>query len=167
VTPSSDGSRDPAASVTLTLVGTVVAFAGEVPAAAEPGSAGGGAGTSANGGPGSGGGTTAPTPPPPPAAGWRIGSVDDAAANGTAAQLTVRVTRIRLSTGGSWLITRRVVLTVPAGAVLERGSGAKGRWNDLTAGTRLTVTTAPVAPTIEAQRARPGFLRVARVLVAG
>jgi hypothetical protein len=167
VTPSSDGSRDPAASVTLTLVGAVVAFAGEVPAAAEPGSAGGGAETSGNGGPGSGGGTTAPPPPPPSAAGWRIRSLDDAAANGTAAQLTVRVTRVRLSTGGSWLITRRVVLTVPAGAVLERGSGAKARWTDLSPGTRVTVTTAAVAPTLDAQRARTGFLRAARVLVRG
>jgi hypothetical protein len=167
VTPSSDGSRDPA-SVTLTLVATVVAFAGQVPAAAEPGSSGGaGGGGSGGAGSGAGGGTTAAPPPPPTASSRSIRRVGASAADGTEAQLTVRVTRVRLSTGGSWRITRRVVLAVPAAAVLERSSGTKGRWNDLSAGTRLTVTTAPVAPTIEAQRARPGFLRVARVLVAG
>jgi hypothetical protein len=168
---SQDPARGPASPVALTLVGTVVSYEGEPPAPGEPappasggespppedGSGGG------SGGGGSGGSGSAPPPPPPPPVLART-SGDDPAGE-PLARLTIRVTRVRLSTGELWTVTRRVVLSVPDGAVLERASGASVGWEDLLEGLRVSVTTSAVEPTLAAQRARPGVLQAARVLV--
>jgi hypothetical protein len=162
--PEGQGARGTAGPLTLTLVGTVVSYAGEAPAPQEPEPPAGGSGDDGSpegGSSGGGAGTAPPPPPPPPEAAVRRAAL----AGAPGARLTIRVSRVRLSAGGSWRLTRRVVLTVTAGAVLERASGGKTRWADLAAGTPVTVTTAAVEATLEAQRARPGFLHAAHVLL--
>jgi hypothetical protein len=72
---------------------------------------------------------------------------------------------VQLSSGGSWRVTRQVVLAVRKDIVLERSSGNKVRLGDLKNGAAVTVTTAPVDVSLESQRARPGALLAARVLV--
>ena len=84
-----------------------------------------------------------------------------------AALLTIRVTTVRLSTGEVFRLTRRVTLTVPAGAVFERstaaGRGPRGL-TGLAPGDKVTVTTTPVDLSLATQRARPGVLLAARIL---
>jgi hypothetical protein len=72
---------------------------------------------------------------------------------------------VRVVGGSLFRVTRQVVLTVPGSAVLERPSGGGGRFADLAQGAKVTVTTAPVAPSLAAQRARPGELVVARAVL--
>jgi hypothetical protein len=161
-------TRGAASTVVLTLTATVVSYTPPDPSQQpEPDPPGGGEGGSGSppepddgGGSQGGGSGSMPPPPPPPPPPARAGAAG--AGEGT---LTVRVTRVRLSTGGSWRVSRQVVLTVPAGAVLERASGKKARVADLTAGAAVTVTTAPVKVSLAAQRARAGALRAAHVLV--
>jgi hypothetical protein len=163
--PEQEGARGTADAVTLTLAGTVVGYAegapGEEPPPAEPPPEGGSGGSGPGAGQGGGdGGDPAPAPPPPPPPARPLER-----AGGATGLLTVAVTSVRLSGGGSWRVVRRVVLAVPASAVLERASGKKVKWADLATGTRVSVTTAPVEISLETQRARPGVLQAARVLV--
>jgi hypothetical protein len=143
-----EGARGTQAAVALALIGTVAGF--------EPGSVGGGTGGSE---PGAGGtdpgeGTLPPPPPPPPRT-----------AAGEEGRLTLRVSAVRVVGGALFRVTRQVVLTVPGSAVLERPSGSGLRFSDLAPGARVTVTTTPVAPSLAAQRARPGELVVARAVL--
>jgi hypothetical protein len=75
------------------------------------------------------------------------------------------VTAVRVGTSRAVRLSRRVVLSVPLDAVLSSASGKKARWADLDAGTKVTATTLPVEPTLAAQRARPGALALAGLLV--
>ena len=145
--PEGDSARGAAADLVLTLTATIVGY--EPPTGSgEPGAAGlQGGGT-----------TTEPLPPPPP-------SRSPSAAGANAGSLTLRVTRVRLSSGGSWRLTRQVVLTVGRDLVLEQPSGKKVQPADLTNGVAVTVTTDPVDVSLETQRARPGVLRAARVVL--
>ncbi len=107
--PEGQGARGAAADLVLTLTATVVAYTPPTGSQEpDPGSGGGQDGGSSDGGQGGGQGggttTTEPIPPPPPS---RSPSVA-----GSAGSLTVRVTRVRLSSGGSWRVTRQVVLAV-------------------------------------------------------
>ena len=77
----------------------------------------------------------------------------------------MRVTTIRVVGGLQFRVTRRVTLAVPAAARLERPSGDEAQFADLAGGDKLTVTTAAVAPSLAAQRARPGELVVERALL--
>jgi hypothetical protein len=143
-------SRAAAQAPTLVLAGRVLAV--EASAAAGDGA------PSVDGGESG----SAPPPPPPPS--------DGRVAAGAGGLLTIRVTSVRLSSGGAWRVTRAVTLTVPAGTVFERSlAGKTGKLGlaDLAAGDRVTVTTAPVALSLDAQRARPGVLAAARILLRG
>jgi hypothetical protein len=80
--------------------------------------------------------------------------------------VTIRVTKVRLSSGDSWNVTRRVALQVTANTVVERALEAKkGGLDNLAPGDKVTVTTTPVELTLPTQRARPGVLSAARVLL--
>jgi hypothetical protein len=132
--------------VALALLGTVVEYGGQAP---EDGA-----------GDEDPGGTSEPgseeLPPPPPRA--VVTAADEAL-------LTMRVTTIRVVGGLQFRVTRRVTLTVPASARLERPSGEEARFADLVAGDKLTVTTTAVEPSLAAQRARAGELVVERALL--
>ena len=142
--PESELGRGAAGAATLTLPGKVVSAEpveseGEAPGSAE-------------------GESTGPEPPPPPTSERRQ----------QALLLTVDVTSVRVSSGGRFKVKRRVAILLPAGATLERTrkNGTAGL-DDLVAGARVTVTTAPVELSLETQRARPGALSAARVVVRG
>lgn len=140
--PESKLGRDAAGAATLSLVGKVVSVA---PAGAEDEAAGDATGDSSG-----------PEPPPPPASERRQ----------QALLLTVDVTSVRLSSGGRFKVKRRVALLLPAGATLERArKNGAARLDDLAAGARVTVTTTPIELSLETQRARPGALSAARVVV--
>ncbi len=142
--PESELARGAAGAATLTLAGKVVSV--------EPPE-----------GPGEGSGSTegestGPEPPAPPASERRQQAV----------LLTVDVTSVRLSDGERFKMTRRVTLLLPAGATLERArKNGAARLDDLVAGARVTVTTAPIELSLETQRARPGTLSATRVVVRG
>jgi Peptidase family M23 len=158
--PEGQGARGAAADLVLTLAGKVVAYdPGTGSQDPEPPAGGSGGGGSSGGGQG-GGTSVEPLPPPPPPPSRSSG--DGGAGKGS---LTVRVTRVQLSSGGSWRVTRQVVLAVTKDLVLERSSGKKVRLDDLANGVAVTVTTAPVDLSLQSQRARPGVLRAARVLI--
>jgi hypothetical protein len=148
------GQRGPESSVDLVLAGTVVAYDPNA-ASGDPtgGSQDGGAPPQESGG--GAGGQGAPPPPPPPRA---------AAGRGL---LTIRLATVRVAGQGVVRVTRSIVLRVPASATLERSTGKRVGWADLKPGTKLTVTTAPVGITLEAQRAAPGALQAARVVLRG
>jgi hypothetical protein len=162
-----EGGRETQTAVALALTATVVAYTTETPGndgggsgdgnggSSDPGNGGNGSGAANDPEPGAadgaGAGSAEPPPPPPPRAA--------AAGDGL---LTVRVTAIRVVGGAQFRVTRRVTLAVPAAARLERPSGEQARFADLVAGDKLTVTTAPVEPSLAAQRARPGELAVER-----
>ncbi|MCC6222839.1 MAG: M23 family metallopeptidase [Thermoleophilia bacterium] len=142
--PESELGRGAAGAATLTLAGKVRAVE---PAEGEGEASGSGEGES-----------TGPEPPPPPPSERRQQAV----------LLTVDVTSIRLSGGERFEVTRRVTLLLPADATLERArKNGAARLDDLVAGARVTVTTAPVEFSLETQRARPGTLSAARVVVRG
>jgi hypothetical protein len=169
-----EGERETQTAVALALTATVVEYTTEAPGDGSGngngGSGNGGSGNGGNGDPGTGGpdagndpepgsgngdaGSDELPPPPPPRAA--------AAGDGL---LTVRVTAIRIVGGAQFRVTRRVTLAVPAAARLERPSGEEAGFADLVAGDRLTVTTAPVEPSLAAQRARPGELAVERAVL--
>jgi hypothetical protein len=160
-----EATRGAAGTVVLTLTATVVSYTPpEPPQEPEPppGGEGGGEGSppEPDGGGGPSGGSGSVPPPPPPPSSRLAGAA--ASEEGT---LAVRVTRVRLSTGGSWRVTRNVILSVPVDSVLERTSGKKVRVADLTAGVPVTVMTTPVKISLAAQRARAGVLRAAHILV--
>ena len=142
--PRRAGGGGGGGAATLTLAGKVVSAEpveseGEAPGSAE-------------------GESTGPEPPPPPTSERRQ----------QALLLTVDVTSVRVSSGGRFKVKRRVAILLPAGATLERTrkNGTAGL-DDLVAGARVTVTTAPVELSLETQRARPGALSAARVVVRG
>jgi hypothetical protein len=146
--PESEAPRLTAGTPTLTITGKIVSYAaGEPLPPANGGNGDAGATSAANG--------TAPPPPPE-----RPGI----AAAGKAL-VTIAVTRVTLAGAGSWQITRTVSLTVARDAVLERASGKRIRWKDLAAGTKIAVTTAPIALSLDAQRALPGALTAAHLRV--
>jgi hypothetical protein len=91
-------------------------------------------------------------------------------AGATTTLLTLRVTDVKLSSGGEWKVERNVTVAVPAGAVVERVKGAKTRRAKLESaeeGERVTVTTDHVGMTLEWRLARPGKLTAAHVLFRG
>jgi Peptidase family M23 len=157
--PENEIATATADAVTLSLVGTV--------AAAELG------------GPGAAARTTGEPPPPPPPPPEQTGTApgDGGGAQGDPEQpepadplalLTIRVTKVRLSSGDSWNVTRRVALQVTANTVVERALEAKEAelgLDNLAPGDKVTVTTTPVELTLPTQRARPGVLLAARVLL--
>jgi hypothetical protein len=163
--PEGQASRGAAGNVVLTLTATVVSYVPpKPPQEPEPPNGGEGGGESPQepgGGGSSGGGSESVPPPPPPPPSSRLAGTSVAGKG----SLTVRVTRVRLSSGGSWRVTRQVVLTLGADAVLERSSGKKVRAADLREGAAVTVTTAPVKASLAAQRARAGVLKAAHVLI--
>jgi hypothetical protein len=162
--PEGQGARGAAADLVLTLTGKVVAYdpgTGSQDPEPPAGDSGGGGSSGGQSGGSSGGGTSVePLPPPPPPPSRSAG--DGGAGKGS---LTVRVTRVQLSSGGSWRVTRQVVLAVTKDVVLARSSGKKVRLDDLANGVAVTVTTTPVDVSLQSQRARPGVLRAARVLI--
>jgi hypothetical protein len=65
-------------------------------------------------------------------------------------------------------VTRRVTIAVPDDAVVERSTASRRGPRGLAGlapGDKVTVTTAPVDLSLATQRARPGVLLAARVLV--
>jgi hypothetical protein len=156
--------RTAAEATTLTLVGVVVDTGDTQPQAAR---------TQADPPP--------PPPPPPPSSepAEDVPPPDDSGADGSGGEpggvngtdgalLTIRVGSVRLSTGEVFKVTRRVTLTVPPDAVFERSTEARRGPRGLTAlepGDKVTVTTAPVDLSLATQRARPGVLLAARVLL--
>ena len=138
------GARTPESSVDLTLAGTVAAYDPNA-VSDEP----------SNGAQGEGNGNADGAPPPPPPARALAGR----------GLLTVRLGTVRATGQGVVRVTRTVVLRVPPSATIERANASRVRWADLKAGAKVTITTAPVAVTLEAQRARPGTLAAARIVV--
>jgi hypothetical protein len=134
--PEGPTARGTAGPAALTLTATVVAYE-QATAPEEPRQ--GGAGSEA--------------PPPPPARAASAGS------------LTVKVGAVRVGEGAAVRLTRRVVLSVAPDAALAKANGKRARWADLKAGTKVTVTTAPVEPSLATQRARPGVLVAAQIRV--
>jgi hypothetical protein len=91
-------------------------------------------------------------------------------AEGEPGLLTIAVTKVVLSTGGTWAVERQVTLTVPAEATFERaGQAARKRLElaDLEPGAKIQVWTPELELSLETQRARPGVLAAARVRVRG
>jgi len=91
-------------------------------------------------------------------------------AGSTGAWVTVRVTSVELSTGATFSVERSVTLAVPADAVVERRKGGKTRQARVESALedeRVTITTAPIELSLEAQLARPGTLLASRLLLSG
>jgi hypothetical protein len=162
-----DGERGTSGAATLTLSGTVVGLGppegGEPPAASGSGTSGAGSGTGAGNGAGGGSGAAggnAPPPPPPPQGKERRAAIE------AGSVLTIRVSLVAVSTGGRYTVTRNVTLTVASGAVLERASGGSANADQLVRGAKVTVTTAPVRLSSDAQLAKAGVLAAARITLA-
>jgi hypothetical protein len=96
----------------------------------------------------------------------RVESVEQGA-DGEPGTLTVAVTSVSLSTGGTWTVKRSVTLAVLPEATFERaGKGTKApSLSSLEPGTKVRVWTGEVELSVATQLARPGVLAAARVRV--
>jgi len=129
-----------------------------------------------------------PTQPPDPAsdvpdedaAGVGIGDLGDGGTDsgdgngdepGVAVTLTVKVTRVSLSAGGKYRVTRSVTLEIPAGADVQRvkpsGRQVAAKVGSIRTGDKITATTGRIELTLATQLGKPGTLEAARVVIRG
>ncbi len=90
------------------------------------------------------------------------------AALGAGSTITVRVTSVRLSTGGSYRVTKTVKLTLTADVTVKRvknGGEAGATPGALKAGTKVAVTTTSLDLTLEEQLGKTGALAAARIVI--
>jgi hypothetical protein len=149
----SDIERGAAAAATLTLIGTIVKLASPPGGESSTSAGGSGAGSAGSGG--------TPPPPPPPAVAAKLPA---AIAGGSL--LTIKLTLVRVSTGGSYAVSRNVTLTLPNDAVLQRVGGKAGAAADLAKGTKVTIATSPIELSLAYQLAKPGVLAAATITTA-
>jgi len=84
--------------------------------------------------------------------------------------LSMRVARVRMSSGWRFEVSRDVTLGVPEAAVVERANGGEripAAVPGAAEGERVVVWTVPVDATLDAQLGKPGALAAAQVLFRG
>ena len=81
--------------------------------------------------------------------------------------ISIKVTRVTLSVGGKYRVTKTVTVTVPADAVLQRikaGGPVNAKIGSVKVGEKVTVTTTPIQLTLNTQLGKRGTLTAARAV---
>ncbi len=164
--PEPTGNRSATSSISVTLLGVVIAVEPTDAAAnnSQPPASGSNENdtpASADTNPGSDTGSGQDPPPPPPPSDRAAAQV---AAQGTL--LTIRVSSVRVTTLGSWKVTKTVTLFVPNDVLVEDASGKSRAPAKLEPGDRLKIT-ASAELSLDAQLGLPGALSAAEILLRG